>query len=514
VKVALAQIETRVGAIARNEERIVHAAHEARAKGAELVLFPELAVTGYPPRDLLFREEFVREAARATARIAARTSGITVVLGSVEPGRRKLRNVACVLEGGAVKATRAKTLLPSYSVFMEERWFEPGSLNCWLDLMGVGIGVVICEDLWDETYEKKPARDLVHQGAKLLLALNASPFRTGIMEERLRRARAQHVPLAYVNAVGAEDELVFDGGSFAVDGEGRVLASLPRFEEAVQVVDMAAPPPRPSPRCAGGGGEAEIFQALTLGIRSFATRNGARDAVLGLSGGVDSALAACLAKEALGPEHVRALAIPSRFNDPRSLEDARALARNLGIHFSVVPLEPLLEAAERHLDLSGPTTFENVQARLRMVILMADVNRSGGLLLNTSNRTELALGYGTLFGDLAGDLAPLGDLSKPEVYALARHYDARTHAIPPYILERPPSAELAPNQVDPFDYDAVSPVVDALARGAPPRSSTNTHEFERRVQAAEFKRRLAPIILKVHEDSFGSGRWVPVTAFR
>jgi NAD+ synthase (glutamine-hydrolysing) len=333
------------------------------------------------------------------------------------------------------------------------------------------------------------------------------------MEERLRRARAPRVPLVYVNSVGAEDELVFDGRSFALDGEGRLLAALPRFEEAIQVVDLASPSPRPSPRFAGEGSTPdEIFQALTLGIRSFATRNGARDAVLGLSGGIDSALAACLAREALGQEHVRALAIPSRFNDPRSLEDARALARNLGIHFSVVPLEPLLEAAEKNLDLSGPTTFENVQARLRMVVLMADVNRSGGLLLNTSNRTELALGYGTLFGDLAGDLAPLGDLSKPEVYALARHYDAETHAIPPYILERPPSAELAPNQVDPFDYDTVSPIVDALAREAP--ADTHTQELERRVQAAEFKRRLAPIVLKVHEDSFGSGRWVPVTAFR
>ncbi|HZV03219.1 MAG TPA: nitrilase-related carbon-nitrogen hydrolase, partial [Planctomycetota bacterium] len=248
MKVALAQIETRVGAIARNEDRIVRAALEAKAKGALVVLFPELAVTGYPPRDLLFREDFVREAARATARIAARTQGITVVLGSVEPGKRKLRNVACVLEGGRVKETRAKTLLPSYSVFMEERWFEPGSLNGPLELMGVGVGVVVCEDLWDEAYDKKPARELVAQGAKLLLALNASPYRTGIMEERLRRARAQRVPLAYVNSVGAEDELVFDGRSFALDGEGRLLAALPRFEEAIQVVDMASPPPQPSPR--------------------------------------------------------------------------------------------------------------------------------------------------------------------------------------------------------------------------------------------------------------------------
>jgi NAD+ synthase (glutamine-hydrolysing) len=508
MKIALAQIETQVGAFERNAARIVSFAREARARGAALAVFPELAVTGYPPRDLLFSERFVREAARTTARIAEECPrDMKVLLGTIEPGRRKLRNVAALLEGGVVRASRAKTLLPSYSVFLEDRWFEPASLNDPLERMGV----VVCEDLWEADYDRKPASELVARGAEVLVALNASPFRAGVHAERRRRARRFGVPVVYVNAVGAEDELIFDGGSFALDARGRTLAALPRFEEALEVVDTELP-----------GGELvdaraetnDVRDALVLGLRRFAERNGCRAAVLGLSGGVDSALVCCLAARALGAENVRAVAIPSRFNDPRSEASARELARTLGVRFESVSLEPLLEAAERSLDLSGETTFENAQARLRMLVLMADVNRSGGLLLNTSNKTELALGYGTLFGDLAGDLAPIGDLTKPEVYALAR----AEPAIPSFIIERPPSAELAPGQVDPFDYERVAPLVEALVRGAEPdalvragAAPAEVAALARRVRAAEHKRRLAPIVLKVSEVAFGSGRLVPVT---
>ena len=533
MKIALAQIETSVGATWKNAERIVAFAHEARARGAELAVFPELAVTGYPPRDLLFRPDFVREAARATAWIASECPGdMKVLVGTIEPGARKLRNTAALLEGGRIQASRAKTLLPSYGVFFEERWFEAAASNAPLG----ELGVLICEDLWDERYDKKPARSLLDQGARLLVTLNASPYRKGVLEERLRPARRAEAPLVYVNAVGAEDELVFDGGSFALDASGRVIAELPRFEEALVVVDMSvvdmsavsAPSPALSlPRGAGegrGGGiqeEDEIFSALVLGVRRFAERNGCREALLGLSGGVDSALVLCIAARALGGANVRALAIPSRFNDPRSESEARSLARSLGARFETVSLEPLLQAAEKTLDLhgaeAGATTFENVQARLRMVVLMADMNRRGGLLLNTSNKTELALGYGTLFGDLAGDLAPIGDLTKPEVYALAR----RCPEIPRFILERPPSAELAPGQVDPFDYERVSPLVDALLEGTSPEELGRRGEdreaaraFARRVRAAEHKRRLAPIVLKVSETAIGSGRLVPVTQGR
>ncbi len=519
MKVALAQMEAHVGAIARNAERIVAFARAAREAGAELAVFPELAVTGYPPRDLLLQDDFVREAARATAWIARECpEDMKVLVGTVERGERKLRNVAALLEGGRVQASRAKTNLPSYDVFFEERWFEPAPSN---EPLGE-LGVLVCEDLWDERYARKPARALVAAGARLLVALNASPFRKGVLAERLRRARRPKTPLVYVNAVGAEDELVFDGGSFALDARGELLARLPRFEEALALVDMEAPSPALSlPHFVGegrGGGPEEVLSALVLGVRRFAERNGCREAVLGLSGGVDSALVLALAARALGGSNVRALAIPSRFNDPRSESSARELARALGARFETVSLEPLLEAAAAHLGLggagAGATTFENVQARLRMLVLMADVNRQGGLLLNTSNKTELALGYGTLFGDLAGDLAPIGDLTKPEVYALAR----LCPEIPRFIIERAPSAELAPGQVDPFDYERVSPLVDALLSGTSPErlirdgfERAEVEAFARRVRTAEHKRRLAPIVVKVSETAIGSGRLVPVT---
>jgi NAD+ synthase (glutamine-hydrolysing) len=346
------------------------------------------------------------------------------------------------------------------------------------------------------------------RGARSFVSLNASPYREGVLEERLRQARRAPGPVVYVNAVGAEDELVFDGGSFVTDARGRLLAQLPRFKEALEVIDLEAPP------ILSHRSESDVSAALVLGTKRFAEKNGCQEALLGLSGGVDSALVLCLACEALGAGNVRALAIPSRFNDPRSEESARELARNLGARFETVSLEPLLEAAERSLDLSGKTTFENVQARLRMVILMADLNRRGGLLLNTSNKTELALGYGTLFGDLAGDLAPIGDLSKSEVYALARS----RREIPRFILERPPSAELAPGQVDPFDYERISPLADSLLEGRSEEDlakdgfgAAEVADLARRVRRAEHKRRLAPIVLKVHESSIGSGRLVPVT---
>ncbi len=508
MKVALCQLEAQVGALDANAERIVAFAREARRRGAELAVFPELAVTGYPPRDLLLRPEFVREAIRKTAWIATRCpEDMKVLVGTVELGARKLRNVAALLEGGAVRASRAKALLPSHDVFFEERWFEPAS-----SIEPVGeLGVLICEDLWDERYERKPARELLAAGARLLVSLNASPFRKGVLEERLRRARRAKAPLVYVNAVGAEDELVFDGGSFALDARGALLARLPRFEEALEVVETDA-----TGDGRGGGAERpeDIFQALVLGVRRFAARNGCREAVLGLSGGIDSALVLAVAARALGGANVRALAIPSRWNDPRSESEARVLARALGARFETVSLEPLLRAAEGALDLSGATTNENAQARLRMLVLMADVNRRGGLLLNTSNKTELALGYGTLFGDLAGDLAPIGDLTKPEVYALAR----LCPEIPRFILERPPSAELAPGQVDPFDYERISPLVDALLAGESPDAlarrgfdRAEAETFARRVRAAEYKRHLAPLVLKVSDHAIGSGRLVPVT---
>jgi NAD+ synthase (glutamine-hydrolysing) len=482
-------------------------------------------VTGYPPRDLLLDAAFVDAAIAATEELARRApAGLTIVAGSIArsdahtPLHPGLYNVAAVISGGRVQTTVAKRLLPVYDVFLEPRWFVPGPPSAPLEICGERVGLLVCEDLWDEGYPHHPPADMVAAGASLLVCITASPFRAGVLENRLALARRTRVPLVFCNLVGANDELVFDGASYVADGDGRVVELLPRFEEAVTIVDTATD--MASPVAIEPEVEAEtIFRALVLGVRDFAAKNGLRRAVLGLSGGVDSALVACVAREALGPEGVTAVALPSRYTDPRSTESASELARSLEIELLVEPIDGLHEAAERALERyldgeRGAVAAENVQARLRALALMAIVNRRGGILLNTSNKTELALGYGTLYGDMAGSIAVVGDLTKTRVYEVARWYDARRGPIPRFILERPPSAELRENQVDPFDYERDAPIVEALVTGDPLPASAAEDEiagFRRMIRAAEHKRWQAGIVLKVTEKSFGSGRLIPVT---
>lgn len=471
-EIVLAQIDSRIGDLKGNLERIGAAHARAARLGAKLVVFPELVLTGYPPRDLLFDGEF-REGVEGAVRLLTELEGPPLVVGA-PVGRH---NAAVVIHDGAIHAVAAKQFLARDDVFHEARWFEPGEETTVVELPGLPrFELLICEDLW---------RDARATDAELTIVINASPYRTGIGARRLAHARRRNRELYYCNAVGAQDELVFDGGSFHVHGER--LTSLGRFEEEV---DFPHRPPQEPPDA--------MRQALVMGIRGFFAKNGIRNATLGLSGGIDSAVVACLAAEALGPHRVQAVAIPSRFNDPRSLESARELADNLAIKLEVVPLEPLLEPAARLLATEG-TAHENLQARLRMVVLMARVNQGGGLLLNTSNKTELTLGYGTLYGDLCGTLGPLNDVTKPEVYDLAALYPQ----IPAFIVERPPSAELSAGQVDPFDYPTLAPRLekDVLAQ----RWRSETSHFEH-------KRRQGPIGLKVSEKGFGSGRFVPVTA--
>lgn len=509
MRVGIAQIDSRIGDFSGNVRRIVRAAEIASAAGAELCVLPELVVTGSPPRDLLFDPRFVARATLAADEIAARTADlIPVLVGSIAPSGRTLPghpglfDAALLLAGGAVRQVIAKRLLPSYDVFHEPRWFLPGPPSEALEIAGRRVGVVICEDLWDEGYPQSPGAELEAAGAELLVCLSASPFRPGALSERERHAHRRGVPVVYVNACGANDELVFDGGSFVAKG-GALVARLPRFSEAVEVIDTEAAP------VADGraDGIEEVRQALVLGVRGFAQKHGLRQAYLGLSGGIDSSLVACLAKDALGAERVTALAMPSRHTDPRSTECATALCEALGVRLVVHPIEPLHGALES--DLAGvigerdSRVAENLQARLRAMILMAHVNQSGGLLLNTSNKTELALGYGTLYGDMAGTLCVIGDVTKPDVYRLARHYQG---VIPPFVFDRPPSAELRPAQVDPFDYDRVSPEVESLVVGA-----GHDDRLEAAIRAAEHKRWQAGIVLKVSDKAFGTGRMIPVT---
>ena len=520
MRIGAAQINTRLGDLAGNSQRILSAVEGLVTAGAELIVFPELVVTGYPPRDLLCDDDFVRAAIAANADLARRLAEAPpVILGSVDPAPRAtpqhpgLHNAALVLQGGRVSHVQPKRLLPSHDVFHEHRWFVSGTNNGVVKLAGRRVGLLVCEDLWDEGYPVHPASEFKADGAELLICLSASPYRTKVIGRRHELARRPGLPLVYVNAVGANDELIFDGGSFCVDARGRITASLPRFEEAVRLVD-----PFGEPAYVDAVEEPEeLFEALVLGVRDFAKKNGLRRAFLGLSGGIDSALVACIAREALGPEWVTAIAIPSRYSDPQSTESARELSSQLGIAFEIVPLEPLFTAAEQSLGpliAGGGVTAENIQARLRMVILMSYVNRHGGMLLNTSNKTELALGYGTLYADMAGSLSPIGDLTKPQVYEVSRWYDSGRGVIPPFVLERPPSAELRPEQIDPFDYPRISPIVEAIVQGLPIPAHASREEVERcqqLIRISEHKRWQSGIVLKVSEKSFGTGRMMPVT---
>jgi NAD+ synthase (glutamine-hydrolysing) len=520
VRIGLAQIDTRIGDFEENARRILAAVEAARRQGAELVVFPELVVTGYPPRDLLLDPAFVERALAATQEIARETAaGPPVVLGCLarsgraNPGHPGLLGAAAWLEGGRLRGLAAKRLLPSYDVFHETRWFVPGDASTPFDLGGQSLGLLVCEDLWDEGYALHPPADLAAAGAEVLVCVASSPYRAGVREKRLHHGRRAGRPLVYVNAAGANDELIFDGGSFVLDAEGRLMAELPRFREAVEVVEV----PGSGARSPSLGREEELFRALALGIRDFVAKNALGRVFLGLSGGVDSALVACIAAEAVGPGAVTALALPSRHSDPRSTTSARELAAALGVALEVLDIEPLCQAARAALaplldeSPEAAVADENLQARLRALVLSAHVNRRGGLLLNTSNKTELSLGYGTLYGDLAGTLSVIGDLTKPQVYAVARWYARERGTIPAFILERPPSAELRPGQVDPFDYPVVAPLLESLVLGSPSPASADLDAWKGRLRSSEHKRFQHGIVLKVSERAFGTGRMVPVT---
>ena len=514
MRVALAQINTTVGDLEGNVARCHAAVETGRAQGAELVILPEMAIPGYPPRDILLDPSFPEAIAAATDDLAQRVrSGPPVVVGTVvasghrPPFHPGLHTAAVMLQGGEAQLAAAKRLLPAFDVFHEPRWFLPGPALPPVEIAGRQVGFLVCEDLWDEGYEIHPAAELIAAGADLLVCLAASPYRRGVLDQRLHHAHRQGCPVVYVNLCGANDELIFDGRSFVSSRDGQLQHQLAAFEAEVRVVNLDASP-SPVAGSSVEGGEEELFRALVLGVRDFCRKNGLPRAFLGLSGGVDSAVVAAIAAEALGPERVTALANPSRYSDPRSTACARELAGTLGIGFEVVELEGLHGAAEAALGEllkggpRGSTAAENVQARLRALIWMAFVNRYGGLLLNCSNKTELSLGYATLYGDMAGGLCPIGDLTKLEVKALARWIDAERHPIPSFILERTPSAELRSGQVDPIDYAVVAPAMERLVR---------LNRSDAALRRSEHKRWQMGVILKVSEKAFGSGRLIPIT---
>ena len=539
MKIALAQINPTIADLAGNVELCLNAIDTAAAHAADLVVLPEMALPGFPPRDILCDSSFTDAVSAATQDLAQQAKGgPPTIVGTIGPSGQHpphhpgLYNLAVLLRAGESHTIAIKRLLPTYDVFHETRWFLPGPPLPPVTIAGQRVGVLICEDLWDEGYASHPPQDLLDAGADLLIGISASPYRRGALQQRLYHARRPRCPLVYVNMVGANDELIFDGSSFALNANGDVLMQLPAFEQAVQVVDIQETRSKRqevgskrqeagskrqeagSKRQEAGSkrqemekidADEEVFRALVLGIRDFAHKNGLRQATLGLSGGVDSAVAAVIAAEALGPKNVTGIAIHSRFNDPRSTTTAQTLAATLGIGFELIELEPLHRAAENTLSelLTRGTAAENVQARLRALILMAFVNRYGGMLLNTSNKTELTVGYSTLYGDMAGTLCPIADLTKPEIYALAQWMQrTRGKPIPAFTIARPPSAELKADQVDPFNYPKIAPRLEDFVRHNRSNSA---------IRRAEHKRWHMGVILKVSDKAFGTGRMIPIT---
>ncbi len=538
MKIALAQTNPTVGDVKGNAAKIAECIGRAEALGAELVVFGELAVTGYPPRDLLSRPSFVAASVRAIEGLAGRCTKAAALVGFVRPAGespgRPLENAAALLAGGKLAAVHVKTLLPTYDVFDETRYFRPGPRPAPLELAGRRVGVSICEDLWDRPalgralYESDPLAALKQAGAQVIVNMSASPFQLTKPELRqellARQAARSGCPIVFVNQVGGNDELIFDGASAAVAADGTLLGRCKSFQEDLLVVQTAGPAGRCEPALPE---MAQLAEALKLGLRDYARKCGFRSAVLGLSGGIDSAVVAALAADALGAENVLALAMPSRYSSAHSLDDARALAANLKVRLVEVPIDPMHRAFEgafaEHLpDARPPTTDENIQARIRGNLVMAFSNALGHLPLATGNKSELATGYCTLYGDMNGGLSVIGDVPKTLVYRLARYLnESAGPRIPKSIFAKPPSAELKPNQTDQDMLPPYELLDEILLRYVEREQSVEQIAAEgfdaalvrrvaKMVAAAEYKRRQAAPVLKVTARAFGSGRRFPI----
>ena len=529
MKVSLCQINPTVGAIERNMDLIMKWYQKAVAAGAELTVFPELVLVGYPPQDLLLRRPFLDKAEMALKSIAKKTT-IPMIIGNPLRENGKLYNCAFVCGHGEIAGHYKKRLLPTYDVFDEDRYFTSGESTEVIEVEFnnklVKIGMQICEDLWDEDYACNLAKSLKEKGAECIVNISASPYRAGRLADRSKliasKVTETALPFFYCNIVGAQDELIFDGQSLAYDGKGNLIGQGPAFKEDIVLVDSEN---SETIELKTAGREQKIYQALVLGVRDYFRKTGYKKAVLGLSGGIDSSLTGCIAVDALGPNNVHGVSMPSRYSSDHSMDDAKTLAKNLGIDYRTISIESIIGRFDESLEESfnGSETGvaeENIQARVRGSLLMALSNKFNWLVLSTGNKTELAMGYCTLYGDMNGGLSVISDLSKTDVYALSHwvNEEAGSERIPVSSIEKPPSAELRPDQVDPFDYDVVSPLVSALiedekspteliAEGADPEL---IKDISRRIRINEYKRRQAAPGLRVTSKAFGIGRRVPI----
>ena len=536
MKIGFAQLNLTVGDLSGNFEKIARAYERLAAAGAELVLTPELAITGYPPQDLLFKSRFVPENLEALQRLHRRLGTAALLVGFVDrnEGRGKpFHNAAALLETGKPMRKAHKSLLPTYDVFDEDRYFEPASRVEPFDLHGRKIGVTICEDIWTEhylprpLYDVEPVRGLIDQGADIIVNLSASPF--SLHKPAVRRemvgalARAYQRSICYCNAVGGNDQLIFDGNSIAVNAAGELIAQLPGFSENELVVDTDK----------GRATEfhesktpVDLFAGLSLGVRDYLRKCNFKSAVLGLSGGIDSAVVAAIAVDAIGAENVVGVSMPSQYSSRGSIDDARTLARNLGIKFLEIPITNAFVTFKAQFDeiFAGrpeDATEENMQPRLRAMTLMALSNKFGHLLLTTGNKSELAVGYCTIYGDMAGGLAVISDVPKTMVYELARCINREREIIPKSTIEKPPSAELKPNQTDQDilpPYDILDEILRLYVEENLSARDIITHGFDektvrwvqRRVDLNEYKREQAAPGLKVTSRAFGVGRRMPI----
>jgi len=533
VKVALAQINLTVGDIAGNTEKIITYSVQARDDlDADLVIFPELSICGYPPEDLLFQASLRCLVESALVKISESISGIAVLIGFPEYSQGKIYNACEVIRDGKMLAHYRKQSLPNYSVFDEERYFTRGNDTSIFTLNGIRIGLNICEDVWNVG----PMDSAHSAGAECIIAINGSPFEKGSQATRETQVKKRimdvQLPVIYVNMVGGQDELVFDGGSFAMSADGEMAFRAPAFEEGLHAVDLQA--------SASGvvlqagisadllDADASAYTALVAGTRDYITKHDFPGIILGLSGGIDSALVATIAYDAIGPDRVRAVMMPFRYTSNMSQEDAALQAAMLGIRYDVISIEPMYEATIAQLDLvlgerEPNVTEENIQARCRGLLLMAISNKTGRMLLTTGNKSEMAVGYATLYGDMAGGFAPIKDCTKTLVYRLARYRNSLGAAIPERVIAREPSAELRPDQKDSDslpDYDVLDSILEAFIEEDLSVAEITERGFERdtvvrileMVQRNEYKRRQAPPGVRISGRAFGRDWRYPITS--
>ncbi|MFM6976752.1 MAG: NAD+ synthase [Sphingobacteriaceae bacterium] len=540
MKIALAQLNYHIGNFEFNTQKMKDALVQARQQGADLVVFAELSVCGYPPRDLLEQPSFISACEKAAQTIAAACTDMACIIGlptlNPQVKGKDLFNSAYFIENGKVKAQVNKALLPNYDVFDEYRYFEPSTHTQCIDFKGYKIALTICEDLWNVNdnplYVSEPMEQLAAEQPDLMINIAASPFAYNHDEERLQilgdNCRKYQLPLFYVNQIGAQTEIIFDGGSLVFNKKGEVLDELPYFDEVIRVYEFEHKQinglaPQILPRQTD---ITQIHQALILGIRDYFQKSGFKQAILGLSGGIDSAVVCALAAEALGPENVMAVLMPSEFSTDHSIEDALDLVNNLGCKHEIIPIKPAAQTFGEMLkpvfkELPFNIAEENIQSRSRAVVLMAMSNKFGYILLNTSNKSECAVGYGTLYGDMAGAISVLGDVYKTQVFQLARYINRESEIIPINSIVKPPSAELRPGQKDSDslpEYDILDQLLfqyielkkspeEIIAGGFDEQLVRKTIKM---VNTAEFKRYQTPPILRVSPKAFGMGRRMPI----